>query len=41
MHSCYAKYELMSNFVHDVIYYSRKIVNFERNKYEKEKITKN
>jgi len=34
-------HELMTNFVHDVINYSRKIVNLELNQYEKEKITKN
>ena len=34
-------HELMINFVHDVINYSRKIVNLELNWYEKEKITKN
>ena len=34
-------HELMTNFVHDVINYSRKIVNLELNRYEKEKNTKN
>ena len=34
-------HELMINFVHDVINYSRKIVTLEQNWYEKEKITKN
>ena len=34
-------HELMTNFVHDVIYYSRKIVNLELNQYEKEKNAKN
>ena len=34
-------HELMINFVHDVINYSRKIVNKKPYPYEKEKITKN
>ena len=33
-------HELMINFVHDVINYSRKIVNLELNLYEKEKNSK-
>ena len=34
-------HELMINFVHDVINYSRKILNLKLNWYEKEKNTKN
>ena len=34
-------HELMTNFVHDVINYSRKIVNKKLYQYEKEKNTKN
>ena len=34
-------HELMTNFVHDVIKYSRKILNLKLNWYEKEKNTKN